>query len=1010
MAKPLTILHISDLHARRQDESELRIRVKALHEDITALEVKVDMVLFTGDIAYSGNPDEYAAAREWLMDSLSSRLQVSKKSIFIVPGNHDVNRGAIHRLAETGLIAKIGNDDNSNDYVQHEVYSHERQSAFHQFINEFLGYPASAYRTQIVPVNGVRVGIACMNSAWRCSGDEDQGRLFLSQKQVNDVVAELEGCDIRIGLMHHPFDWLSQSEQETVVSDLKQQFDIIATGHLHTPRSRGEISTTGQCILLSCPSICDGMGQVGYSIYTIDYAGGQLKAQYRKFIRERREFDRDIVHARNGEAMFSLPIHALAERNQTILCQHLAQASSNLELQMQSGLANLQRMSPPVYVSPPVRTSSWEEGRRRSAPFRGDLLDITEGFSVVYGPAESGKTILLQAMAAEVNRKAANDRDRRVAVFVDLRGVSTGQAEQRIERAVLETVEREEAKSDDLNVVVFADHVAGVNAGNVTTLRDLHQKKRTWSFVLSTGNELLFDSLLASPPAGDLEIGFYELSYWGPSRIHMLANSYLADAGVDIEAAYKFVCDSLRSTDLPATPVVIVLYLTVFRVAGGQLSSLSFLRVLERFEQIRLAQPIGQESDSLYSQRWILGLLATECARLSTNEVPRTEFQGRVQSHFDKCLLGLDAGTYLEALRESGIINLADDYVGFRYYVFFDYYLARSFHDQTINVEDNTKTLSDFIRLTDSLALYSGLLRERVDVANRLLGLMETCFPSTENFTLAHLDTYIDGLLFGPPGAASADAIATSDMNAEVDYEALDEPYSEDREDYRERREAALGLEPEASDIDEINYLIFGLKAFYNLFRNLEHISGDDKVHLLDQILTYHIRCNIRLIRFYHNLLEDGDFRTLIAYMLTLGGQAFMTANLANQTLVLTIDETIRQCDNDFKALLLLFLYADLRLPGYDTRLEDFVRNTNSVAAIEMIYLKIRVLLIESEERKLPVSLLAAFRAAFDRRVKVNEGRVRKSDLHNQYNRAVESVKKERLIQQFIDSPLPPTK
>src|SRR5215208_684358 len=58
----------------------------------------VDAILVCGDIAFAGLKEEYEAALEWLTE-LSEACQCSLDRVFVVPGNHDVDRNVIRGSA-----------------------------------------------------------------------------------------------------------------------------------------------------------------------------------------------------------------------------------------------------------------------------------------------------------------------------------------------------------------------------------------------------------------------------------------------------------------------------------------------------------------------------------------------------------------------------------------------------------------------------------------------------------------------------------------------------------------------------------------------------------------------------------------------------------------------------------------------------------------------------------------------------------------------------------------------
>ena len=98
----MLMLHISDIHFKSPDclkESQdpdhpIRTRMmRDLNAQLASLG-EVGAILIGGDIAFKAAPDEYQAARAWI-EQLCENSGCPKERVFVVPGNHDVDRGLI---------------------------------------------------------------------------------------------------------------------------------------------------------------------------------------------------------------------------------------------------------------------------------------------------------------------------------------------------------------------------------------------------------------------------------------------------------------------------------------------------------------------------------------------------------------------------------------------------------------------------------------------------------------------------------------------------------------------------------------------------------------------------------------------------------------------------------------------------------------------------------------------------------------------------------------------------
>lgn len=93
----LRILHISDLHEKAGREREPWRRRRVLGDmwlrnlDEIAAEDPVDLIAFTGDAAHSGKLDEFARVTDFL-NATRERLEIPPERLFVIPGNHDVDR------------------------------------------------------------------------------------------------------------------------------------------------------------------------------------------------------------------------------------------------------------------------------------------------------------------------------------------------------------------------------------------------------------------------------------------------------------------------------------------------------------------------------------------------------------------------------------------------------------------------------------------------------------------------------------------------------------------------------------------------------------------------------------------------------------------------------------------------------------------------------------------------------------------------------------------------------
>ncbi|WP_100919945.1 SUMF1/EgtB/PvdO family nonheme iron enzyme [Candidatus Thiodictyon syntrophicum] len=248
--RPIRLLHLSDIHFRAgqawDSDPVLRALVRFIGEEVQG-GLSPDLVVITGDLAFAGKADEYQLARTWLLDRLWPALSpaapraLPRDALLLVPGNHDVDRGEVDDVAsmvQEGLLTKA--DQNRIA----AVLSHPGQRAaltkrhvpFLAFYGDWLGEaPPLPWWQRSISINGQRLHIAGLDSAWIACGDHDRGNLLLGSYQLSQTVLhpDADGADWRLALLHHPWDYLAEFDCAEARQSIHLHRDLVLRGHLH---------------------------------------------------------------------------------------------------------------------------------------------------------------------------------------------------------------------------------------------------------------------------------------------------------------------------------------------------------------------------------------------------------------------------------------------------------------------------------------------------------------------------------------------------------------------------------------------------------------------------------------------------------------------------------------------------------------------------------------------------------------------------------------------------------
>jgi tetratricopeptide (TPR) repeat protein/predicted MPP superfamily phosphohydrolase len=236
----LTWLHVSDFHFHPSGPVDRDVVMEALVESVRRRareEAPPDLIFLSGDVAYSGKAEEYALATEWL-DKLLDAAGLGRRELFVVPGNHDVDREPALGLSRT--CKSIGEAD---EYLSPDAEAPHHMVKFTSYIewyNRFFDgirtHPSSTCGpAEVIEVAGRRVGILPINSALFCLDSNDYLKLWIGRLQLERAARALDELqpDLRVALMHHPLEWIAPAERGAIRRTLGDSVDVLLRGHLH---------------------------------------------------------------------------------------------------------------------------------------------------------------------------------------------------------------------------------------------------------------------------------------------------------------------------------------------------------------------------------------------------------------------------------------------------------------------------------------------------------------------------------------------------------------------------------------------------------------------------------------------------------------------------------------------------------------------------------------------------------------------------------------------------------
>ena len=247
----VTWLHVSDMHLTQTRSYDHDVVLTALLESVRDVKDnqkwKPDLIFATGDIAGKGDVGvfkggENAPATKFF-NALLEASGVDRKNLFIVPGNHDVERKkgiGLVRTLETQTDIDEYFEDSSPKY--HLTFKLEAFASWYNYYFFPRVFPVDSTCELIsCEINKVRLELLLINSALFCKeAKSDHGMLCIGRSCIDKCINNLREkrkkseLDLAIALMHHPFEWLhTKYESIDLKNTLRTQVDILLQGHLH---------------------------------------------------------------------------------------------------------------------------------------------------------------------------------------------------------------------------------------------------------------------------------------------------------------------------------------------------------------------------------------------------------------------------------------------------------------------------------------------------------------------------------------------------------------------------------------------------------------------------------------------------------------------------------------------------------------------------------------------------------------------------------------------------------
>jgi UDP-2,3-diacylglucosamine pyrophosphatase LpxH len=233
----ILLLHLSDIHFKARTDTVLsQVQSIAATTFSRIHSAEAVFVVISGDVAYSGNREQYEIASAFLEELRAALADETDSPIHFIlaPGNHDCDFSGDQSVRQA-LIGTVLQKDGANLSPAIVAECVKVQECFFEFRNTWGPSEKSLddplWAAYSFDIGGYRVVFDCLNVSWMSQLHEEQGKLIFPVEPYEYLKSE--PAQIRIAILHHPLNWYSQATYRPFRKLVRTLAQIVITGHEH---------------------------------------------------------------------------------------------------------------------------------------------------------------------------------------------------------------------------------------------------------------------------------------------------------------------------------------------------------------------------------------------------------------------------------------------------------------------------------------------------------------------------------------------------------------------------------------------------------------------------------------------------------------------------------------------------------------------------------------------------------------------------------------------------------
>lgn len=1002
----MRILHISDFHIDKNDRDDsIKHIITPLLNTIDEIqnEKSIDLVLITGDLInkggenYSNISEAFQDFTEVLVNPLLEKTRLGKERIFFVPGNHDIVRNADSKAIELGLKELLTSEEEINKHIKNPE-GNKRIKGFKNFENDFYKESKveknqtdfqSCFKTTI---GEIKVGIACLNSAWRCyDSKEDKNKILIGEKQITDSIEFLNDCKIKIALSHHHSDWLFEFDGEVTSTLLSRNFHLYFSGHSHRNKAYYYQDPDGQLFTFCASGILSSSirkteknYENGFSIIDYNQEEARIKAVFKKAEYLKPIFITNTSIGKEGLWETDIPvgdeIKKLIEEQQLIKqIRKEALPKINGHLISYSTETCAPKTIDEIFVMPNISIKN-EYDVEKDDQLVSDISEIiisNKNF-ILFGTKESGKTILLDKIL--LDSIECNKRCHQIPVVFDFRKFKS-EIQKEIKDFLGKSADETRKIIQDNNILLLIDNISFDD-------EDKHKLKKLGAFLkenknvrfIATYQQLFEDDFPVNLELVSLlEFEKLTIKQFKSKQIRLLIRKWFPNSDkYDTPKKMETLTNAFLSLNLPRTPFAVSMFLWIIEKQENY-KPINNSTLIENFiekllnkhdEKEALREKFGYDN-----KLWILSEIAYKMLKdeNANYSLQYATFVSYVDTYLKaKRFEDFDTSKIVSLLLESGIFLKENDNIRFRFTCFFEFFLVKRMENDP-KFKEHVLLDSNYLNFINEIDYYTGLNRGDSKLLKLIMHRLDAEFKELsdliESKRVEKGYNTIDDFFTSKDekGVDKPSLVSQLDEKKVMRFLPDNKPTEEDIEVFEDKKlelrkeEKGILKKQKGNKIQELSkLLVLALRVVKNSEEvsipvnelkegEIDTLKYDSYTTVLRNSISFAIlhKAVFELFLSNKDKLPKAKVEEFVMMdrLLPLLHQLLLFDNIGTLKLSSVIREKItndrKMPVSEFEKFLSVFIYADIRAKEYDKIISDFIKEIKKGFIEDMSFFKL---------------------------------------------------------------------